>query len=768
MTFFTIGVSSSQTVRGKLHNGFWLWKILLLFGLYILAYSFPALEGLVAVWMIIGIVGALIFIYIQHISLIDFAYEVNGNWHDKSKKNCAYAFCIYCVTLLLYLATFGAYSMFVIFYGLPHDCTLNLAITGLNAGLTALFGICSAFSNTLRRRQLWLPGAVTSAFVAYLTYSALSSQPKYLSSNVPWQRRTIQNVAERKNISIHPLTIVVDQLNQLLSDQFALETTQSPSGTGSGGKSSKPTIMVNQCVPGGISTLSEHVRKDVVTLFGLTLVIGWSIYSSIRATMQARRMGIRTRRERLKQLLSPIEENPEPGDHTLLKPAKSPPSPSQQTNTDESVPTHYLSRKEVKRQEKALNMLASAVADLPNPKVFRRPSARQPENQVMKTPYLKRTGNNHLEIPGEVNRAPSRRERDASVQNRNQSVKSTLRVSSSVPDLTMTMRQLAKEAQRRANICEFDWSPEVVNGLLPAAEKESRPEGPKGSIRQKRKWSVKKDKKTSPQSKQVLRQLHPAKRKALKRMDSRQVTRKRLSKSGWKDSSEELVKRLSLLSPDSLPENFGSHALPHGLHTPSSNSPFFKNGNAMYLLPTKRLSHPQIGPALSTSSLDLGEQADLISLSSPNDLQLQRARWVSELVVSKQGVRLLESEPNLAASFAFIGPMMTTAAPRDGYLIYNEVIASVYSYPWFHFIFALSTLYLMAQLTNWYNPQISGVETLSGSWATVWMKLTSCWLALILYAWTIACPRLCIGRRLGDTPLTPRTPQSSPGTAATV
>ncbi|TPP58103.1 Serine incorporator 5 [Fasciola gigantica] len=112
--------------------------------------------------------------------------------------------------------------------------------------------------------------------------------------------------------------------------------------------------------------------------------------------------------------------------------------------------------------------------------------------------------------------------------------------------------------------------------------------------------------------------------------------------------------------------------------------------------------------------------------------------------------------------------MLDKEAPRDGYVIYNETIASVYSYPWFHFIYALSSLYLMTQLTNWYNPQISRVETLSESWATMWMKLASSWLALLLYTWTIACPRLCIGRKLGDTPFTVRTPNSRRSTPSSV
>ncbi|CAH8853995.1 unnamed protein product, partial [Trichobilharzia szidati] len=88
----------------------------------------------------------MLFVYIQHITLIDFAYEINGNWHNKSKTSPCYTLAIYVTTLILYSATVCAYTAFVIFYGLPRQCTLNLTVTGINAGLTLLFALCSAFS----------------------------------------------------------------------------------------------------------------------------------------------------------------------------------------------------------------------------------------------------------------------------------------------------------------------------------------------------------------------------------------------------------------------------------------------------------------------------------------------------------------------------------------------------------------------------------------------------------------------------------------------
>ncbi len=53
-----------------------------------------------------------------------------------------------------------------------------------------------------------------------------------------------------------------------------------------------------------------------------------------------------------------------------------------------------------------------------------------------------------------------------------------------------------------------------------------------------------------------------------------------------------------------------------------------------------------------------------------------------------------------AVSFAEI--LMPKRAPRDKFTVYNEAILTVYSYAWFHFTFCLATLYMMAQLTNWY------------------------------------------------------------------
>ncbi|CAH8550853.1 unnamed protein product [Dicrocoelium dendriticum] len=336
MTFVTIKVSSSQTFRGRIHNGFWLWKICFLLFMYIMAYTFPFLEDYTKIWMVLGIFGALIFIYIQHITLIDFSYEVNEIWYAKSFQTRWFTFSIYLCSVLLYIGTAAAYSLLLLFYGLPHGCSLNLTLTGINFGLTTLSAICSVFSDPLRRRHLWLPGAVTSAFVAFLTWSALSSQPKTISSDVPWHGFP----SRPRNITVHPILVVADQLNRLLSDT---SFTRKPSVT-----SNLPTLRRNDCVPGGISSTGEHLGKDLITVCTLVLVIGGSVYSSFRASMEARRLGIRTRREKIKRLLAAIPEQRELDFQT--SPIRLPVS-KKGKDISGPLPPPFFDHKEVVRQE---------------------------------------------------------------------------------------------------------------------------------------------------------------------------------------------------------------------------------------------------------------------------------------------------------------------------------------------------------------------------------------------------------------------------------
>lgn len=67
----------------------------------------------------------------------------------------------------------------------------------------------------------------------------------------------------------------------------------------------------------------------------------------------------------------------------------------------------------------------------------------------------------------------------------------------------------------------------------------------------------------------------------------------------------------------------------------------------------------------------------------------------------------------------------------------NEGEGVTYSWTFFHIVFALATLYIMMTLTNWFNPtsQLTKENT-----ASMWVKITSSWLCIGLYVWTLIAP----------------------------
>uniref|UniRef100_A0A8C4T541 Serine incorporator 2 n=1 Tax=Erpetoichthys calabaricus TaxID=27687 RepID=A0A8C4T541_ERPCA len=69
----------------------------------------------------------------------------------------------------------------------------------------------------------------------------------------------------------------------------------------------------------------------------------------------------------------------------------------------------------------------------------------------------------------------------------------------------------------------------------------------------------------------------------------------------------------------------------------------------------------------------------------------------------------------------------------------NEEDGVTYSYSFFHFCLLLASLYIMMTLTNWYLPNASSQDPPNG-WAAAWVKISSSWLGLALYLWTLVAP----------------------------
>uniref|UniRef100_A0A8D3C8V7 Serine incorporator 1 n=1 Tax=Scophthalmus maximus TaxID=52904 RepID=A0A8D3C8V7_SCOMX len=68
-----------------------------------------------------------------------------------------------------------------------------------------------------------------------------------------------------------------------------------------------------------------------------------------------------------------------------------------------------------------------------------------------------------------------------------------------------------------------------------------------------------------------------------------------------------------------------------------------------------------------------------------------------------------------------------------------------YSYSFFHFMLFLASLYIMMTLTNWYSPD-SNYEAMTSKWPSVWVKISSSWICIALYVWTLMAPLVLVNR----------------------
>ncbi|XP_003220654.2 serine incorporator 3 [Anolis carolinensis] len=75
----------------------------------------------------------------------------------------------------------------------------------------------------------------------------------------------------------------------------------------------------------------------------------------------------------------------------------------------------------------------------------------------------------------------------------------------------------------------------------------------------------------------------------------------------------------------------------------------------------------------------------------------------------------------------------------------NEKDAVQYSYSVFHLMLFLASLYIMMTLTNWYSPD-SETKILTSKWPAVWVKISSSWVCLLLYLWSLVAPLVLTNR----------------------
>ncbi|GBP31221.1 Probable serine incorporator [Eumeta japonica] len=112
---------------------------------------------------------------------------------------------------------------------------------------------------------------------------------------------------------------------------------------------------------------------------------------------------------------------------------------------------------------------------------------------------------------------------------------------------------------------------------------------------------------------------------------------------------------------------------------------------------------------------------------------------MSEHILAKEGSAGYECVEGATTSAADGGETGQETKVFD-----NEGEGVAYSWSFFHVVFALATLYIMMTLTNWYNPSS---QLSKSNAASMWIKITSSWLCVGLYVWSMVAPLVFPNRR---------------------
>lgn len=175
-----INVKSSKDPRSGIQNGFWAIKILVLIAICVGAFFIPRGEFGIA-WMYVGLAGAFLFIIIQLILLIDFAHGWAENWvekYEETESKCYY-FGLLFFTFLFYAISIAAVIMFYIYYANGEDCGLHKFFISFNLILAVAASVIAILPKIqdLNPRSGLLQSSIISAYIMYLTWSAMSNNP---------------------------------------------------------------------------------------------------------------------------------------------------------------------------------------------------------------------------------------------------------------------------------------------------------------------------------------------------------------------------------------------------------------------------------------------------------------------------------------------------------------------------------------------------------------------------------------------------------------
>ncbi|XP_066603658.1 probable serine incorporator isoform X2 [Prorops nasuta] len=180
MSVIMIRVRSSKDPRAAIQNGFWAIKFLLVIGGVIGAFFIQ--EGSFGpTWMYFGMIGGFLFIIIQLILIVDFAYSWAdawvGNYEETQSKGWYVA--LLSATFFNYALSLTGIVLLYVYFTHANDCAMNKFFISFNLILCIIVSAISILPSIqeYQHRAGLLQSSVVTLYVVYLTWSSISNSP---------------------------------------------------------------------------------------------------------------------------------------------------------------------------------------------------------------------------------------------------------------------------------------------------------------------------------------------------------------------------------------------------------------------------------------------------------------------------------------------------------------------------------------------------------------------------------------------------------------
>ncbi|GBG63606.1 hypothetical protein CBR_g38672 [Chara braunii] len=173
MCISTLGANRKDSLRDTWHSAFWPAKVAGLFGLLLLSFlGLP--EILLRAFGVVSIVGSGVFVVIQILIFLDWIYSCNEDWlsDDKLKRCMVPVIVIAVLSYILCLVGIGVlYHWFV---PSARRCPLNTFFVTFTLVICVVITCISILPQVMAGP---LTSGLTSLYLVYLCWSALTSQP---------------------------------------------------------------------------------------------------------------------------------------------------------------------------------------------------------------------------------------------------------------------------------------------------------------------------------------------------------------------------------------------------------------------------------------------------------------------------------------------------------------------------------------------------------------------------------------------------------------